>query len=105
MSAQSSCPMVFRTVRLVLLLALLGATQDDGWVPARADYAWSFPRDHWAHPHYKTEWWYVTGNLADSAAGRHFGYQLTFFRVGVLGRRPADGSDWVSQMMLMGHAA
>jgi predicted secreted hydrolase len=38
-----------------------------------------FPRDHGAHPEYRQEWWYVTGNL-DSAAGERFGFELTFFR-------------------------
>jgi len=93
-------------VRALLVVALLGAAQSEGWAPARADYAWSFPRDHWAHPALKTEWWYLTGNLADSASpGRHFGYQLTFFRIGVLDHRPAPGANWVPQMIMMGHAA
>ncbi len=38
-----------------------------------------FPADHGPHPDYQTEWWYYTGNVQD-AAGRPFGYQLTFFR-------------------------
>ena len=38
-----------------------------------------FPRDNGPHPEYLTEWWYYTGNL-DSADGRHFGFELTFFR-------------------------
>jgi len=38
-----------------------------------------FPRDHGPHNDYQTEWWYYTGNLFDPS-GRHFGYQLTFFR-------------------------
>lgn len=38
-----------------------------------------FPRDHGPHDAYQTEWWYYTGNLFD-ATGRHFGYQITFFR-------------------------
>ncbi|MCS7055343.1 MAG: hypothetical protein NZM18_04115 [Thermoflexales bacterium] len=41
--------------------------------------AFDFPRDHGPHDEYQTEWWYYTGNLFD-ASGRHFGYQLTFFR-------------------------
>jgi len=41
--------------------------------------AFVFPTDHGAHPEFKTEWWYYTGNL-DAADGRQFGYQLTFFR-------------------------
>ncbi len=32
-----------------------------------------------AHPEYRTEWWYFTGNLA-TTSGRHFGFELTFFR-------------------------
>ena len=42
-----------------------------------------FPRDHQNHPEFKTEWWYFTGNLK-AADGRPFGYQLTFFRQGIL---------------------
>jgi len=38
-----------------------------------------FPRDHGPHPGFRTEWWYITGNVA-TAAGREFGIQLVFFR-------------------------
>ena len=38
-----------------------------------------FPRDHGAHPDFRTEWWYVTGWLANE--GREpVGFQVTFFR-------------------------
>ena len=50
--------------------------------PATAPYRFAFPRDHAAHPAYQTEWWYYTGHVA-SASGRRFGYELTFFRVGL----------------------
>ena len=40
-----------------------------------------FPRDHGAHTDTRTEWWYVTGELAsDQARDRVFGFQITFFR-------------------------
>lgn len=42
----------------------------------------SFPRDHFAHPEFRTEWWYFTGNLS-SADGKRFGYQVTIFRNGI----------------------
>jgi predicted secreted hydrolase len=42
-------------------------------------YRFEFPRDHFAHPKFQTEWWYYTGNLATSA-GRQFGFEVTFFR-------------------------
>lgn len=38
----------------------------------------NFPRDFGAHKDYRTEWWYITGHA--TAAGRLFGFQLTFFR-------------------------
>jgi predicted secreted hydrolase len=40
----------------------------------------AFPDDHDAHPGYRTEWWYYTGNLTRAADGRLFGFQLTFLR-------------------------
>ena len=42
-------------------------------------YAFEFPRDHFGHSEFQSEWWYYTGNLF-SASGRHFGFELTFFR-------------------------
>ena len=42
-------------------------------------YQFQFPRDHFSHPEFATEWWYYTGNLTDPA-GRPFGFELTFFR-------------------------
>lgn len=41
-----------------------------------------FPLDHQAHPQYGLEWWYFTGNLT-SDQGHEYGYQLTFFRIGL----------------------
>jgi predicted secreted hydrolase len=41
-----------------------------------------FPRDHGPHPAFRHEWWYVTGNL-DSSRGERFGFELTFFRIGL----------------------
>lgn len=37
-----------------------------------------FPRDHGAHPTFRTEWWYLTAVI--DVAGDTFGLQLTFFR-------------------------
>jgi predicted secreted hydrolase len=49
---------------------------------ATGGYQFQFPRDHFSHPCYKTEWWYFTGN-ASSSDGRRFGFELTFFREAV----------------------
>ena len=45
----------------------------------RPGYSFHFPRDHFGHPEFESEWWYYTGNLF-AEAGRHFGFELTFFR-------------------------
>ena len=36
-------------------------------------YRFAFPRDHFSHPCFQTEWWYFTGNLQTST-GRRFGF-------------------------------
>lgn len=38
--------------------------------------------DHAAHPDYRSEWWYLTGNLKDEQ-GREYGMQWTLFRQGI----------------------
>jgi predicted secreted hydrolase len=58
------------------------------WELALPGYRYEFPRDHFNHPGYQTEWWYYTGNL-QTPEGRRFGFELTFFRQGVARRAPA----------------
>jgi predicted secreted hydrolase len=72
-------------VALGLLLAVLllgGAVAGQDFEVPRPGRVFQFPRDHGVHPEYKTEWWYYVGHLK-AASGESFGYQLTFFRVGV----------------------
>ncbi len=66
-----------------------------------------FPADHGAHPGYKLEWWYYTGNLQTSE-GRRFGYQFTIFRNALA---PPDtaatdtGSAWRTKQLYFAHFA
>ncbi|MFH2052201.1 MAG: lipocalin family protein [bacterium] len=76
---------------LILIAALAipcGAGSDPGWRRAAPGYRWEWPRDHYAHPEFKTEWWYFTGHLEpeDDAGipGDTLGFQLTFFRLGMV---------------------
>lgn len=73
---------------------------------ARADHirAFKFPDDHGPHPDYQTEWWYYTGNL-DAADGRHFGYQLTFFRRAITPTEIPRASDWATNQIYFAHFA
>jgi predicted secreted hydrolase len=75
----------------------------DGWREAEAGYRYSFPRDHASHEDYGVEWWYYTGNV-ETKEGRRFGYQLTFFRVGVV-REPVNPSRWAVRNLYMAHFA
>jgi predicted secreted hydrolase len=70
-------------MRLLIGLFLLTINVQADWRLALPGWNYQFPKDHENHPEFKTEWWYFTGNLS-SADGRRFGYQLTFFRQGVL---------------------
>ncbi len=65
-----------------------------------------FPKDWGAHPDTQTEWWYFTGNLS-SSDGRKFGYQLTFFRRGLLGpdARMSRTSAWATDQVFLAHFA
>jgi predicted secreted hydrolase len=66
-------------------------------------YRYEFPRDHFNHPEFQTEWWYYTGNLHDTQ-GRRFGFELTFFRHGVeRGKTPA--SVWEVRDAWLAHLA
>jgi predicted secreted hydrolase len=66
----------------------------------------AFPADHGPHPDYQTEWWYYTGNL-QTADGRRFGYQLTFFRRALAppAERAERESDWAADQAYMAHLA
>jgi len=74
------------------------------WLPADPDHRWSFPRDHWAHPGHRNEWWYFTG-LLTAADGRRLGFQVTFFKVGLLPAAPALDSAWAATGAVMAHLA
>ncbi len=73
------------------------------YLRALPGYVYSFPRDHGAHPEYKLEWWYFTGHL-DAANGRTFGYELTFFRIG-MDRVALNPSVWNVRDLHVAHFA
>ncbi len=89
---------------LIGILAMLPVVAaQTPWREAQAGYSFVFPRDHFSHPDFKIEWWYYTGNLM-TQSGRRFGYQVTFFRVGV-DRAPSNPSRWAVRDLFMTHVA
>lgn len=74
---------------------------DRGYRLAVPPYAFRFPRDHASHPEYQTEWWYYTGHLYSGQ--RKFGYELTFFQVGLDPRRKTSRSAWALHTLYFAH--
>lgn len=86
---------------LALFAARIAAAE--AYPPVTPGYVLQFPRDHGAHPAFRTEWWYVTGWLTDEG-GRETGFQVTFFR-----NRPriaeANPSAFAARQLVFAHAA
>jgi len=58
-----------------------------------------FPRDHGAHPEFRSEWWYVTGWLDGPS-----GFQVTFFRARP-GFESENPSSFSPRQIVLAHAA
>ena len=91
--------------RAFLTLALLPAfaRAEKAQYPVVRPRTLAFPRDHGAHPEFRSEWWYVTGWL-EGPSLQPAGFQITFFRA-----RPEESSDNPSKFnprqVLFAHAA
>ncbi len=102
-----------RSSAISFVLALLLATQPVSFAApattklqydvALPGYRYEFPRDHFDHPDYQTEWWYYTGNVR-SADGHRFGFELTFFRQGV-NRDASKTNAWDVRDLYLAHLA
>ncbi len=88
----------------ILLFTMCLSTSLLSFEPVTPDYQYSLPRDHFAHPEFRTEWWYYTGNVA-SPEGRRFGFELTFFRMAVEEEAAADGGSWAIRDLYLAHLA
>jgi predicted secreted hydrolase len=90
----------------ILLLVWHGAPAAEiaPYRQAAPGYRYSFPRDHFEHPEFRTEWWYYTGNLRDSA-GKRFGFELVFFRQGQRRGPVANSSAWRIDDLYLAHLA
>jgi len=89
---------------LSMLITFSHSEAGEDWARVVGPRVWTFPQDHGAHPEYRTEWWYFTGNLLDDVASR-YGYQLTFFRQGVRYRLPAPATPWDIRDVYLAHFA
>jgi predicted secreted hydrolase len=87
------------------LIPLLSEANTAGFAQATKPDNIIFPRDLGPHDEYQTEWWYYTGNL-ETAEGRPFGFQLTFFRRALSPEEAADidsDSEWRTNQIYLAH--
>jgi len=95
-----------RVVLTILAVCLGAAPIISAQAPYRLalpGYQYSFPRDHFNHPDFQTEWWYYTGNL-QSSDGHRFGFELTFFRQAV-NQNPSRETEWDIHDLYIAHLA
>lgn len=88
-------------------VATINAEIPPGFTAADGSRPLIFPEDFGAHEDFRTEWWYYTGNLQQTPDGRHFGFELTIFRVGLLPptvELPTD-SQWYDRSLYFAHFA
>ncbi len=89
----SSLRLLWLATLLIPLIAISGSAQasdlgallgggSDSFKKVQPGQTITLPEDHAAHPDYRSEWWYLTGNLKDEQ-GREYGMQWTLFRQGI----------------------
>ncbi|MEO8936168.1 MAG: carotenoid 1,2-hydratase [Burkholderiaceae bacterium] len=88
---------------LIAALASVAIAATPPFPDAATDQRFVFPRDHGAHPDFRTEWWYVTGWL-QTADHEELGFQVTFFRSRLEGD-DANPSRFAPRQLLFAHAA
>jgi predicted secreted hydrolase len=95
----------FLVLSSVFVLAPSAHAQD--FKLALPNYEFQFPRDHGSHDDYRTEWWYYTGHLR-TESGRRYGFEVTFFRVGVTAagaQAQGPASRWDLRHLALAHFA
>jgi predicted secreted hydrolase len=98
---------IYFAVAIILImaraLASLASAEETRYADVVRDHKLTFPQDHGAHPDFRTEWWYVTGQV-ETSSGTPLGFQVTFFR-----SRTGVGEDskskFAPKQILFAHAA
>ncbi len=95
--------MILLTLSFIVSSASAETLKSSPFQQALPGYSYQFPRDDFSHDSYRIEWWYYTGNLKNEK-DRSFGYQLTFFRVGLEESPPVNNpSSWKIDHIYFAH--
>ena len=100
----AKCRTIDLNVWIFSAFCLLPSALGSDFQPALPGYEFEFPRDHGSHDQYRTEWWYFTGHLR-TEKGQRFGFEVTFFRVGVTPPDVPPGSRWDLRNLALAHFA
>ena len=80
-----------------------GLGDQEGFERAEQIRPFVFPADHGPHERFRSEWWYLTAQLANEF-GAEFGVQFTVFRQS-LGAGQESDNPWRTPQVYMAHAA
>ena len=86
------------------LAALFLLATGPGYRVALPGYRYQFPRDHFEHPDFRSEWWYYTGNV-HAADGHRYGFEMVFFRQGEREDADDNPSAWRIDDLYLAHLA
>lgn len=87
----------------------MGGGSSEGYLRVTGPREFVFPDDHGAHPGFRTEWWYYTGNVF-TEDDRQFGYQFTIFRSQLnppdsVNQNQVRSEEWNTDQLYLGHFA
>lgn len=106
--ALAACDDATEAVRASVSVAEAMNSDTTGYARAETIREFTYPDDHGPHPAYKTEWWYITGNLrATDGTDRRFGIQFTIFRSALTPDTSTANRDspWATNQLYMAHVA
>jgi predicted secreted hydrolase len=97
--------MFFYVLSILLLFSIFPSSlPSEDFRRALPGRTFAFPRDHFSHPEFKTEWWYYSGHL-QTLDRNSFGYQLTFFRTALRRETKTEKSKWSIRDLYFAHLA
>lgn len=101
---RSEAPVREQRPALTLSAAIQGF-DNQGFARVNAPWSFRFPRDHGAHPNYRTESWQFAGHF-QSDEGEDFAFQLAFFRLAMVpATAPIRSSAWGARGIFRGQLA
>ncbi|MFN3596539.1 MAG: lipocalin-like domain-containing protein [Rubricoccaceae bacterium] len=107
--ALAACDRAGAPVETSLSVAEAMASDTTGYARADRVRDFVFPDDFGPHPDFRTEWWYLTGNLrATDGSARDYGFQFTLFRNALVppaARSRGRASAWAADQLYLAHVA